>query len=258
MLLRRLHRPPPLFSPSPLSRTPQTPAYRIPTKPTPSDHCFRSRRLHILTTVESSTSILSISIIIAAGALLGGSLILHVRTSPIFDTDAGRLASSTRNNQRVKEEEIMPGAVLPGRPGNLTPEQEVKLRELWTETFRVFGVAAPDDGNGANGLAEADQRSRLSVDKQPKKKRLSMFGKKSRGDGGESSAAESESDDKYGQTKEFHHVIANQSPENLRKAFWSMVTPASIPTRAKMGCPKGTHNDGCDDALATTGNACRR
>ena len=123
----------------------------------------------------------------------------------------------------------MPGAILPGRPGNLTPDQQVKLQELWTATLHVFGLAAPGNSvNGVDSLTEADEKSKSSVsgsEKQPKKKRVSLFGKKHRSDETENSATDGsgDSDDKYGQRKEFHNVLANQSPEDLRKAFWSMV-----------------------------------
>lgn len=121
----------------------------------------------------------------------------------------------------------MPGAVLPGRPGHLTPEQEAKLQELWSATLRVFGVNTPGV-NGIDSLAEADKISNLSANgsvKQHKKKRVSLFGRKHHGDNSETGAIDSlvDADDKYGQTKEFHLVLANQSPEDLRKAFWSMV-----------------------------------
>ena len=122
----------------------------------------------------------------------------------------------------------MPGTALPGRPGNLTLEQEAKLKELWTVTLRVFGVPPlTDETSESRSLDEADQRSRASADgaEKQKKKRIGLFGKKHKNDEGDGAATNSsaDADDKWGQTKEFHNFIANQPPEDLRRAFWSMV-----------------------------------
>ncbi|KAI4187126.1 MAG: hypothetical protein L6R41_003032, partial [Letrouitia leprolyta] len=109
----------------------------------------------------------------------------------------------------------MVGPVLPGRPGNLTPEQELKLQELWTATLRVFGVQAPEDAeyqHPGSGTA--------TPDKNVKKKKHSMF-KKSKDE--DDDKASTDQNDKYGQSKEFQQVLATQDPEKLRSAFWSMV-----------------------------------
>ncbi|CAG8954181.1 hypothetical protein HYFRA_00005801 [Hymenoscyphus fraxineus] len=111
-----------------------------------------------------------------------------------------------------------------GRVGNLTPEQEEKLKLLWIATLRVFGIAE-------NEVAEVDDsvvKEEAGDGKKPKKKR-SLF----RRSGKDSAVTKSESgpatppgsgeDDKYGQTKEFHDALASQSPESLRATFWGMV-----------------------------------
>jgi hypothetical protein len=134
------------------------------------------------------------------------------------------------------EQEIsnMTGEALPGRPGTLTPDQEEKLREFWIATLQVFGVLDVKELNG-NGLAEISNgraRSDTALSKKPKKKRLSLFRKNKDDDtdsvtstesGSHPHSATSDSDDKYGQTKEFHEALASLSPETLRTAFWSMV-----------------------------------
>ncbi|KAL8909297.1 MAG: hypothetical protein Q9207_000307 [Kuettlingeria erythrocarpa] len=113
----------------------------------------------------------------------------------------------------------MGGLVLPGRPGNLTADQEARLQELWTATLRVFGVQVgerPEDvGNSQQAGADA-----VTQDKKAKKKKHSMFRRQKEEDDGEAST---DQDDKYGQGKEFQQVIATQDPEKLRNAFWSMV-----------------------------------
>jgi hypothetical protein len=137
------------------------------------------------------------------------------------------------------EQEIsnMTGEALPGRPGTLTPEQEEKLREFWIATLQVFGVLDPKEVNG-NGLAEigngrtrADTATSNKPEKEKKKKRMSLFRSKNKDDDTDSvTSAESsphsavaDSDDKYGQTKEFHEALASLTPETLRATFWSMV-----------------------------------
>lgn len=112
----------------------------------------------------------------------------------------------------------MVGSVLPGRPGNLTPDQEAKLQELWTATLRVFGVLAPNKPEDAEGL----QSTSGTATSEPKvtKKKQSMFRRQKDED---DSKTATDKDDKYGQSKAFQQVLATQNPENLRKAFWSMV-----------------------------------
>ncbi|MCJ1372958.1 hypothetical protein MMC20_004184 [Loxospora ochrophaea] len=118
----------------------------------------------------------------------------------------------------------MVDAALPGRPGNLTADQEIKLKELWAETLKVFGVASPDVDSELAHLKEEDHEQQVKTpDKKKKKRRL--FSRKYKDDDGDSQTdgQSTASDDKYGQTKEFHEALADSSPEDLRKAFWSMV-----------------------------------
>ena len=121
----------------------------------------------------------------------------------------------------------MTGESLSGRPGTLTKEQDEKLREFWVRVLEVFGVLDPKEVNG-NGHAEPGRvRSDTTDSKKPKKKRMSLF---RRNDNDETDSLTShhangsaDADDKYGQTKEFHEAMANQSSESLRATFWTMV-----------------------------------
>lgn len=133
--------------------------------------------------------------------------------------------------------EIMAGPIAPGRPGNLTPDQEAKLQELWTQTLKIFGVAGPG-GDSVDGhsretsqkLSLADRTDTNDSEKK-KKKSHSLFSKKNREDAQGGSAADGkrtdgvsmDSEDKFGLTKQYNQAIANTSPEQLRQAFWSMV-----------------------------------
>ncbi len=119
-----------------------------------------------------------------------------------------------------------------GHLGNLTPEQETKLLELWTATLRVFGVENPHHPAGTDTPQTEDAASEIDVktEKKKSKKRLGLF---KRSDDKELTngtatptkdpSQHADADDKYGQFKEFQHILATQSPESLRAAFWSMV-----------------------------------
>ena len=43
--------------------------------------------------------------------------------------------------QAQKYPDVMAAQQAPGRPGNLTAEEEVKLKEMWAQTFEIFGVS---------------------------------------------------------------------------------------------------------------------
>ena len=123
-----------------------------------------------------------------------------------------------------------------GHLGNLTAEQEAKLRSCWAITLKTFGVTDPNAANGAEkdtaSIGEpAEAVSTPSTEKEKKKKRMSVFSRKhdkGKAGTGVDSAASSPAlsatdDDKYGQAKEFQEIIEKQAPEELREAFWTMV-----------------------------------
>jgi hypothetical protein len=117
---------------------------------------------------------------------------------------------------------------LPGRPGTLTADEEEKLRELWVQTFQVFGVLDQEGTSSTSAAQESRQRSATTGSEKPKKKKLGFLSRKNKESKDESAASEesapaAEADDKYGLTKQFHETLARQSPESLRNTFWSMV-----------------------------------
>jgi len=131
----------------------------------------------------------------------------------------------------------MTGKALPGRPGNLTPEQEEKLREIWIAALQVFGVLDAHRTKEASGNDQITP-SIVTITEKPKKKKLTLFGRKHKDSDTDSVTSTdsnspglsplspglvADSDDKYGQTKQFHDTLAQQTPESLRAAFWSMV-----------------------------------
>lgn len=117
-----------------------------------------------------------------------------------------------------------------GHHGNLTPEQETKLRELWAATLKVFGVEEPHQLTGTDTpVAELESSTTEAdgKDKKKSKKRLGVFkrhgDKKDSSNGSATPTKDHADDDKYGQVKEFQDILATQDPELLRTTFWSMV-----------------------------------
>jgi hypothetical protein len=166
-------------------------------------------------------------LLVSAGILLSGSLYLQQTSDQFANFNSNVQPPSYEGPAPTEEDRGMVAIKLPGRPGNLTKEQETKLKELWTETFKVFGVESlPERGDviGKN----ADQRLDATDPDKKKKKRTTMFGRKRHGEDVDeartgTSGNSGDSDDKYGQTKEFQQTLATLTPEELREAFWSMV-----------------------------------
>ncbi|KPI40410.1 CRAL-TRIO domain-containing protein C3H8.02 [Cyphellophora attinorum] len=115
--------------------------------------------------------------------------------------------------------------IAPGHRGNLTADQEAKLRQLWTLTLHTFGVQDPNHPNGTAALDDTPTNSEAEGKEKKKKSRLGIFGRNKHDDHSASPkvGATDESDDKYGQVKEYHQILSTQTPESLRTAFWSMV-----------------------------------
>lgn len=118
-----------------------------------------------------------------------------------------------------------------GRQGNLTPTEEAKLQEFWKATLKVFGVPLPDmpgsdslNGSIVEGDDEPEDAASSTHTGDKKKKKRHIFGRKKKdAEKAPAPAAVDASDDKYGLTKDFHEALANNTPEDLRLAFWSMV-----------------------------------
>jgi CRAL/TRIO, N-terminal domain/CRAL/TRIO domain len=128
--------------------------------------------------------------------------------------------------------------VPPGHLGNLTPEQELKLREFWSLTLKTFGVKDPSLTPAAPRIAtvsptssepNTDTETTNLTKKASGKKRHSLFSsKKHHNDDPDTHSNHSapgigDEDDKYGQTKEFQQTLKELTPEELHSAFWSMV-----------------------------------
>ncbi|KJZ76195.1 hypothetical protein HIM_04277 [Hirsutella minnesotensis 3608] len=120
----------------------------------------------------------------------------------------------------------------PGHVGNLTPEQEAKLRQLWSALFKLCGVADPE----ANGVEAAQKPAAEPAPapedpESPQKRRFSLFRRKNTDsqpvNGADAKAAEvkdaADDNDKHGQTKQFQKILATQTPESIRETVYSTI-----------------------------------
>lgn len=165
----------------------------------------------------------------------------------------GRRTESEANRPDYRGTVGMSGTALSGHLGNLTAEQNARLQDMWLATLNVFGVHGLEDVDSNSlsdtaGSVEEGPVSRIANTQRPRtdtldstkksKKRIPLFSRKQRADASDhddvtkgsghtvlpdNGTATSEVDDKYGQNKDFAHALASQSPENLRRTFWSMV-----------------------------------
>ena len=169
--------------------------------------------------LQSSSSIATVLIVLATTSVLGGAFLFLKPAKAPYNSHTSSVPESAPS---------MPTNALPGRSGNLTPEQELKLQEFWTALLRLTGVSLPNEPlpNGRSALREAaQQRDRADSSDSAKKKhsRLqSMFSRKKEGVSDDDSSRAGSSEDKYGQEKDFQTVLASVSPVELRKALWSM------------------------------------
>ena len=171
--------------------------------------------------LRSSNITTGLTVAVAAGCILAGSFLLRPKTIAPKKTESRGENNSIADSQSQQE---MVGTIPPGRPGNLTSDQETKLQELWTATFKVFGVPELDGANGPDG--PLDQRSTADTVGSEKKKKRGLFGRKHKDNetmNGQAKDAPDGMNDKHGQIKEYQQVLENMAPEDLRLAFWSMV-----------------------------------
>jgi hypothetical protein len=129
----------------------------------------------------------------------------------------------------------MAAEIPSGRPGNLTPEQEEKLRRLWQLIFQVCGVGQEQNDAGADSASAVAGDKADGDAKKAKKSRMSFFSRKDKKESeANSNSAPANAPvvlnlgkdgeaDKYGQTKDFYETLASQSPESIRNTIWSMV-----------------------------------
>ncbi|KAL0936690.1 cral trio domain protein [Colletotrichum truncatum] len=129
--------------------------------------------------------------------------------------------------------ELMASEIPPGRPGNLTPDQEEKLRKLWNLILSLGEDVTSTAADSTAASTAPSEASAAGKGEKPKKKRVSLFNRKDKKVSDAEASGSStnvggahikdDGEDKYGQTKQFLEALASQSPEALRATIWSMV-----------------------------------
>lgn len=182
------------------------------------------------------------SVTFAAIVISGGVLLQNIYSKPQKVADAEQHPQSEEQQQEkflgvIDTLKMTTDQIPPGHVGNLTEEQEIKLQELWAMTLKVFGVK-PEGGEDQASMRSAESTSESPSPEKKKggKKRLGLFSRKD-DEAGKANELNTEngisaslagvkisdSDDKYGQLKDFQQAIADESPEDLRVTFWNMV-----------------------------------
>lgn len=112
----------------------------------------------------------------------------------------------------------------PGWKGNLTPDQEAKLKDLWTHLLEIT-TPKPHNPVTPNGAAPAPSPNPHDPpDSGKKKKRFTLFSSSSSPKSTSASTSDhaasptdaDPADDKYNQTREYRAALAEQTPEQLR------------------------------------------
>lgn len=121
---------------------------------------------------------------------------------------------------------VPPTSIGPGRPGNLTPDQEAKLKELWVEIGKLTGQypegtrVSLDGRPSESGATTPDDMSSTPGSVKEKKKRR-FFGRSKNKDEDEGSAAGEDVMDKHGSNKEFKQAIQSMTKQELREELWA-------------------------------------
>ena len=127
-----------------------------------------------------------------------------------------------------------------GRVGNLTKEEEAKLREFWTVILKLFGISQNETTPKTDYVTthrNGSPAGNTPTSEKKEKKRTSFFRKKADNSvngseptgiadgvlGAFGGSTKTSDDDKYSQAKELQDIFASQSPEDLRTAFWEVV-----------------------------------
>lgn len=193
---------------------------------------------------KSGTGLWAVAIV--SGIAIGGALLVPLVTSAPVKKSTEQASSALFNVTDLTDSYlVMAPNTPPGRPGTLTPEEERKLCELWAVTMKVFGVEplreSLEEANGTDAPASApppasETPAEKDGKKDKKKSRLNVFRRHKGEKEADSTTASGNStpsdisslsisaeDDKFGQTADFKAAIANTPPQELRRAFWSMV-----------------------------------
>ncbi|KAG5949928.1 hypothetical protein E4U53_005646, partial [Claviceps sorghi] len=162
---------------------------------------------------------ISHSAILYIGVSLATALVLASCVSAQDDS------SQTKGDVESLLFEDMTSEIPPGHHGNLTLEQEDKLRKLWSAIFRVCGVHGEDASATETSPPSEKSVTEPSPASAKKKRGFGLF-KSSQPNAATPAglkASETVDDDKYGLTKQYQEILASQKPEDIRETFWEMM-----------------------------------
>ncbi|KAK6953376.1 hypothetical protein Daesc_005679 [Daldinia eschscholtzii] len=162
--------------------------------------------------------------------LIFGTLVLYgivpsqLEASPISKD----IAAGDHSSEPIEEDMEL----LPGRPGNLTPEEEEKLRKFWEMFLQICGVLGDETSGETDNASEIQGKTGTAGSEKTKKSRMSLF--KKRKDKNKDGAAtakvpamdnikENDPEDKWGENKAYLDTLATHAPEQIRATIWSMV-----------------------------------
>lgn len=197
--------------------------------PTYSFHCpagrfynHKARSRDYSTTLKSGLSlhVFAVGIVVSIASLIFIQAYLGPSDTPAISSTEESV-ETTSEVPWIRIYPGMPTQIPPGRPGNLTKEQEIKLKELWEA---LMGVCGSWPGKVSLDIGDDASESRAStIDESGKKKKRfgGLLGRKKNQDDSDASGSESVTEDKHGQTKEFKQALASQTPEELRANLWS-------------------------------------
>lgn len=192
------------------------PRYCLPAQPLiPTPSWRRASQIPHVDPIQLRSGISPYQVLTLAICSLAGGLIYSKfqEPSPLID-EVASLPTTMPSPQ-----------LLEGRPGNLTAEQEEKLRKMWDAVLQVCSTLDANDAPAAEGGTSQTEAE------TPKKKRFGMF-RKNRGDSksgtstpvaADASGNNADEDDKYGQNKQFQEALSRLSPEEIRTTIWAMV-----------------------------------
>lgn len=173
-------------------------------------------------------------IILFAAVTSTAILVDFVTTGHTEDTKVGqedKFEKEQEAQEPVLEDDRVPNyAAMPvpqGFLGNLTAEQDQKLKDFWALVLKTFGIKDPIDSTSTPSIADATAPATPEPGSAKKKEKHGLFHRKNKdtpsGAGSPAFSGSADADDKYGQTKELQEILATSSAADLREAFWSMV-----------------------------------
>ena len=192
------------------------------------NHLFQPPLPSSVSPLESGSGLL----VAATSLAIALSLAYYQLRAPLWSEGTDPASS----NPSTEADAMASAETPPGRPGNLTHEEEEKLRQLWSLVLRVFGSDEANPSELSTTESNAPGEPATSSQQEKVKKKRSLFGRKNNKASNSdtsppsissvvepSTLIDSDLDDKYGQMRQFHDILANLSPDTIRETLWSMV-----------------------------------